>query len=893
MGDLKSKHEFAAGHRWASIIDFASGYYAIALDDESVPYAAFYVEGRGYYVYLRMPFGLTGAPATFCEMVAIALDDMIGRELTNWMDDVCIPGDDFDVKLGNLRKFFQRCRDRKLSLSPSKTKLFATEVLFAGVIVGPNGIKPNPDKVAAVVDWPEPENVQELMGFLGLTNYFRRLICDYARIAAPLTDLTRNVQAEIPRGTKTVVRKGAYKRALRTTKLKGKWGQEQQKAFVTLKCLLSQEPLVRPPQYDGRPFRVTTDGCAKGLAGFLSQPFKETNREGKEVTRWYPIAYCSKRTSPSEERYEPFLLEFAALKFSLDEFDQYVFGSPIELETDCQALRDCLMKEKMSVHHSRWKESILAHNIIDIRHRPGIENPVADGLSRKWEFRKPRPQDGSEWSVLPDWETAQGIRNDIMSLTDREPQQGQHPLETRFKDDAFFQPIVQHLLGRRAGETISECKRARHRAEGFMIEDGKLWRVSAKADDRAPRTECIPSTEGFQQALQCHRDHGHFGVDLVKLQLHDHFFWPGMDRDSRQAILECPRCKNFGLAHINALLQPIKRSQLFALAMGDYLSLPNGKGGFKTVGLYIDAYSQFLFYTKLKTAGTGKSTVGSLRRICGDYATPAAFMSDGGSHFDNKEVDSFCEANGIQKIVTPAYSPWVNGLIENANKLLLGRLKRLCAPDIDAEFDNDNVDPKSIPTNWPDHIDKAIQQLNDRIIPALKATPRELLFGMRFQPTRGLPDTHTQTTIQETQTNLSLTEILRMGAHQRQLEEAKKRKAAFDKKVGPPEVFGKGDLVQVYDSTMDKSFNTANKLKPRWSTPLMITAKFSNSYALCTLDGSPLPGKYHARRLRHYIPLRGSALDYIGPLEEPVPDPEEEIEESTVKEAENRMEDTQ
>jgi hypothetical protein len=75
------KQEFAAGHRWASVIDFAAGYYAVPLDNESVPYVAFYVEGRGYYVYLRMPFGLTGAPATFCEMVAISLDDMIGKEL--------------------------------------------------------------------------------------------------------------------------------------------------------------------------------------------------------------------------------------------------------------------------------------------------------------------------------------------------------------------------------------------------------------------------------------------------------------------------------------------------------------------------------------------------------------------------------------------------------------------------------------------------------------------------------------------------------------------------------------------------------------------------------------------------------------------------------------------
>jgi hypothetical protein len=74
--------------------------------------------------------------------------------------------------------------------------------------------------------------------------------------------------------------------------------------------------------------------------------------------------------------------------------------------------------------------------------------------------------------------------------------------------------------------------------------------------------------------------------------------------------------------------------------------------------------------------------------------------------------------------------------------------------------------------------------------------------------------------------------------------------------------------------------------------PLMIAAKFSNSYALCTLDGSLLPGKYHARRLRHYIPLRGSALDYVGPQEEQTPDPDIEMDETTVKEAEKRMEET-
>jgi hypothetical protein len=207
-------------------------------------------------------------------MVAIALDDMIGRELVNWMDDICLPGDVFETKLANLTKFFQRCRDKGLSLSPSKTKLFFTDVSFAGAMVGPSGLKPNLDKVGAVANWPVPENLADLMGFLGLTNHFRRMIADYARIAAPLADLTRNVEVQSS-GSNWRVQKGAYKRALKTTSIKHKWGEDQQRALVTLKYLLSQEPLLKTPQYDGRVFRVTTDGSGEGFAGFLSQQFPQ------------------------------------------------------------------------------------------------------------------------------------------------------------------------------------------------------------------------------------------------------------------------------------------------------------------------------------------------------------------------------------------------------------------------------------------------------------------------------------------------------------------------------------------------------------------------------------------------------------------------------------------
>ncbi|KIJ22814.1 hypothetical protein M422DRAFT_141881, partial [Sphaerobolus stellatus SS14] len=110
-------------------------------------------------------------------------------------------------------------------------------------------------------------------------------------------------------------------------------------------------------------------------------------------------------------------------------------------------------------------------------------------------------------------------------------------------------------------------------------------------------------------------------------------------------------------------------------------------------------------------------------------------MADGGTHFRNEEVTQFCEENSIEHITTPAYAPWTNGLIENSNKILLGRLKRFCAPDIDTT-DYEDIDVDSIPYNWPEHLDEAIRSMNDRILPALGFTPRELLWGMQTKGTK-------------------------------------------------------------------------------------------------------------------------------------------------------------
>jgi hypothetical protein len=110
------------------------------------------------------------------------------------------------------------------------------------------------------------------------------------------------------------------------------------------------------------------------------------------------------------------LLEFAALKYSLDKFADTTYGFPIEVETDCQALRDTVMSTNFSTTHARWLEAVMGHDIREIRHLPGAVNFVGDALSRKYTNVERTEDDGSAWSVKCDWFAGSGLAFDLYHL---------------------------------------------------------------------------------------------------------------------------------------------------------------------------------------------------------------------------------------------------------------------------------------------------------------------------------------------------------------------------------------------------------------------------------------------------------------------------------------------
>jgi len=243
-----------------------------------------------------MPFGLTGAPTTFTYII---------------------------------------------TLSAKKSEFFMMEIIFAGAQVGPEGVKPDDTKLTAVVDWCQPPDLLNLSRFLGQTGYFQDQVKNYAKIAQPLTDLVHG--AAVPKDCG----KAAYCAVLQGIKLANIWMPTHLVAFLGLKAVLTSEPVLKVPCFNGTPFIVTTDGSKEGFGGMLAQHFAETQPGGKIIQKLHPIMFASKCTSAAEACYKPCIFEFA-LKFSLDKFNDIIWGFPVKIETDCQALRDVLLSPKLN-----------------------------------------------------------------------------------------------------------------------------------------------------------------------------------------------------------------------------------------------------------------------------------------------------------------------------------------------------------------------------------------------------------------------------------------------------------------------------------------------------------------------------------------------------------------
>jgi hypothetical protein len=131
-----------------------------------------------------------------------------------------------------------------------------------------------------------------------------------------------------------------------------------------------------------------------------------------------------------------------ALKHSLDKFSDAIGGYPVEIETDCQALRDTIINNKMNATHARWLDGIMGHHIVDCHHCPRKQNQAADGLSCQFTDAPKHKGDGHEWTVDLGWVANTGLAHDIWTT---QLDEAQSSLYARFSAEPIFLEVIDAM----------------------------------------------------------------------------------------------------------------------------------------------------------------------------------------------------------------------------------------------------------------------------------------------------------------------------------------------------------------------------------------------------------------------------------------------------------------
>lgn len=335
--------------RYLSSIDLSKSFWQIEIAPEDRDKTAFYVPGRGTLRFKRTAFGLTNAPATQQRLVDLLFGEF-GANVFAYIDDVIIVSNDYQTHVTLLLKVLEKLRNANLTVNLEKCNFFRSELKYLGYVVDSRGLRTDPEKVEAILNYPTPTCRKDVKRFLGTATWYRRFVPNFSTIAGPLNRLTSNKKGAPP----------------------FKWSAEADVSFQKLKECLVSAPVLTCPDYN-QPFEVHTDASSYGVGAMLTQ-----TRDGKE----HPIAYMSRSLAPSERNYGITERETLAVITALEHWRCYLEnGKTFTVYTDHSALKWFLTLNNPTGRLARWGVRLSSFNF-EIKHRRGVDNVIPDALSR-------------------------------------------------------------------------------------------------------------------------------------------------------------------------------------------------------------------------------------------------------------------------------------------------------------------------------------------------------------------------------------------------------------------------------------------------------------------------------------------------------------------------------
>ena len=550
--------------------DLKDGFLQIQLDQESSKLTTFQTPW-GRYRYLRMPFGISPVPECFQRKLDQNLEGLEG--IYKVADDILITGRGTSKEEAvknhdaNLLKLLERCRERNLKLNREKLQLKCTETPFIGHALTPEGIKPDPGKVEAVLKMERPTDVAAVRRLVDLVNYLSKFLSKLSELCEPLRRLTH---------------KG----------VEWSWSTEQEKAFVSVKQAVISAPILR---YFNSSEHVEGQGdaSANGIGFVLMQ-------------NGQPVSYSSRALTTTERNYSQIEKELLAQVFGVERIHQYVYGRKVVLWSDHKPL-ETISKKPLATAPKRLQRLLLRlqQYDVEIRYKPGPEMYLADTLSRAYlptTARSPAEEETERIHAV-----------DFLPIS--EPQLAEIQRETAA--DSVLQSLIQVILQGWPDQKEalpSELHPYFTVRDELTAQDGILFKG----------LRCVIPTSLRPKIRE--RLHGaHTGVEGCLRRARETVYWPGINADLRDYIAKCGVCATYQkdqqkeplISHkIPSRPWETVGCDIFHFEDRDYLCT-------------VDYYSSYFEINQLKDK-TGKEVIGTLKRHFSTHGIPNKLQSDNG-----------------------------------------------------------------------------------------------------------------------------------------------------------------------------------------------------------------------------------------------------------------------
>jgi len=691
-----------------SVIDLKQAYYQLAVTDATTHLTTFSTH-RGDYKFLRLPMGLSQSPY----YMSVALNKLfrweIGSFMCVYLDDLLITSESPQKHLHHLAIVFRKLREANLKLHHQKCQFMLQQLRYLGHIFSAEGVQADPRKTAVVRNYPRPKSIKDVRSFLGLGNYFRRMIPNYADKAFALTKLLR-----------------------KDTKFY--WGKDQETSFQSLKDALINPPVMSLPDFDAEMI-LTCDASNISISFNLSQKIN-----GQE----HIIEYGARGFAKIRKNYTICEKELLAVITGVKHYSEYLQRRPFLIKTDNIALKYLTTVKHATGRLNRWN-LLLSNFNYRVEHTKGKNNVPADRLSR---IELPAPEDGIEKELdgmlmnintseidrdeYGIWEITFGdtdLKNDdedSVSHADKPADvnldlQQNYDLQRLQEECPDSSVMIEYIRdGCLPRNNDASARKIIYEAERYAYIDGILYHLHLPRKQRQKQVDPVIRQLVVPRSLRelvlkaYHDQNAHVGAEKTYNTIRSQYYWKNLYADVyswTKTCLQCQSGKVTGRTKAPLKSLPVE-STIFERWHVDHLSLPRA-GEFNYVLSAIDSFSLYsvLLAAKTTTAEeTAKLLFDHLFMVYGCRT----ILSDRGSAFRSKLMHELCRLLNVRQVFTSARHPQTNSRAESYNKLLLNALRTHCEGQ----------------KCWPDLLSSIGFSFRTSIVSSLGCSPYRIAFGI-------------------------------------------------------------------------------------------------------------------------------------------------------------------